>query len=328
MGRFRSGKKPIAKKAAEKMAKGIARDFNAVIASLGTRDTYQSALRGFARALARRGVCLREATVPQALDYLAWRATNVREKTLNKDHCAIQAMFRHVTFKLAPDECIARVHSEIETSVEPRAYTEEQVAEIARRQRGRNALCTLIAYRAGLRAHELLTLNYVELQPPDNRDYKDPDRLRELKFASREGALYTVVGKGGLIRTVLIPWDLAERLEALRLDEPVRVTDRGIFYYKHYDIGGGHAWSKSFSRASVAALGWSSGAHGVRHSYAQERFSEIAYCDTCEQRHTQLVRSKSMSLAQEALAFREMRKKIVSYEVGHFRAGITEVYLV
>ena len=40
------------------------------------------------------------------------------------------------------------------------------------------------------------------------------------KFAGREGVRYTVQGKGGLVREVLIPVHLAQQLEALRLDEP------------------------------------------------------------------------------------------------------------
>ncbi len=56
---------------------------------------------------------------------------------------------------------------------------------------------------------------------------------------------------------------VARRLESGRV-----VTDRGITYRQHYDIGGGNAWSKSFSETSSRALGWSHGAHGLRHSYA------------------------------------------------------------
>ncbi|MXY16139.1 MAG: site-specific integrase [Acidobacteria bacterium] len=162
----------------------------------------------------------------------------------------------------------------------------------------RNGLATLIAYAAGLRAHELLTLARPDERPPDVR----PARLE--KFDGRPGTDYTVVGKGGLVRVVRIPDDLAARLEERRLDEPVRVSDREIRYQSRYDIAGGEAWSRSFSRASESALGWSRGAHGLRHSYAQERMAElqrgIRYDDALE---------------------------VVSQELGHFRPGITREYL-
>src|SRR5690554_7395734 len=88
--------------------------------------------------------------------------------------------------------------------------------------------------------------------------------------------MYTVHGKGGLVREVRIPNHLAERLEERRLETPERVTDRGIHYETRYDIAGGKNWSNSFSAASERTLGFSNGAHGLRHSYAQERMSELA----------------------------------------------------
>jgi integrase len=86
---------------------------------------------------------------------------------------------------------------------------------------------------------------------------------------------------------------------------PREVTDRGIFYQQNYEINGGNAWSKSFSEASERALGWSEGAHGCRHSYAQERMEEL----------------------EKAGYSREIALETVSQEMGHFRPEITEVYL-
>ena len=96
-----------------------------------------------------------------------------------------------------------------------------------------------------------------------------------------------------------------QRLEERRWERPKTVTDRGIRYTQHYDLGGGLAWSRSFSAASKRALGWSTGAHGLRHKYAQERLDELQG-DGYE-----------YNTALET----------VSQEMGHFRADITEVYL-
>ena len=63
--------------------------------------------------------------------------------------------------------------------------------------------------------------------------------------------IYTVQGKGGLVREVLLPSPLAERLEHVRLASPVRVTDRGVFYQSQYAISGGQRWSNAFSAASM-----------------------------------------------------------------------------
>ena len=90
-----------------------------------------------------------------------------------------------------------------------------------------------------------------------------------------------------------------------RLDEPVRVIDRGIFYLKHYELGFGQALSQSFTRASQKILGYSNGLHGLRHSYAQERMQTLLKHQTDY----------------------ESAKRIVSQELGHFRPAITNCYL-
>ena len=103
---------------------------------------------------------------------------------------------------------------------------------------------------------------------------------------------------------MLLPHGLAERLEERRLDAPERVVDRGVRYLQRYDVGGGHAFNTSFSRASIEALGKTRGAHGLRHAYAQERMREL------------------MHHAEHRLAL-----AIVSEEMGHLRPAISETYL-
>lgn len=270
-----------------------------IVKSVGTVRNYEQALRNVATHLAYSQQNLKDLTPDSAKIYLEHRAEQVGQKALDMERQAIQLMMQHVTHKLEPTERLDVIKSEIAQILSSRAYTSEQVQAIAAAQAPQNALATEIAYSAGLRAHELLTLQRADLRPADDRP------ALESKFSHRNGVLYTVTGKGGLTREVLIPSHLAERLEDRRLSVPQQVTDRGIHYQKHYEIGGGRAFSQSFSRASNNVLGYSHGAHGLRHSYAQERMDEL--------------RSNGIT--------REIALETVSQEMGHFRADITEVYL-
>jgi integrase len=161
-------------------------------------------------------------------------------------------------------------------------------------------LATEIANYAGLRAHELLTLRSAgERQASTHREWS-PDL-----FTGREGVRYTVEGKGGLVREVLLTKQLASRLEEKRFAELRQVTDRGVNYTQRYDVGGGRAWSQSFSAASKRELGFSNGAHGLRHSYAQNRMKELQL---------------------SGMRYDEARRT-VAQEVGHFDKKTTEAYL-
>jgi integrase len=113
-----------------------------------------------------------------------------------------------------------------------------------------------------------------------------------------------VVGKGGLVTEKILPNDLANRLEARRLSTPQNVRDRGINYERHYDIAGGKKWSEAFSRASKEILGFSNGGHGLRHSFAQERESELQ------------ARGYTM----------EEARGITAQEMGHFSPDTTRSY--
>lgn len=272
-----------------------------VLKSMGTSRNYREALSRVARYMSERKLGqLRDLTRQQALDYLRERSLDVSQKTLDMERQAMQKMMQHVTYQLPNFERLSVIRSENPQCLIGRAYTPEQVRLIAEAQTERNSLSTELAYRAGLRAHELLTLLPVTHRPAD------PRPAMETKWRGREGELYTVQGKGGLVREVLIPTGLAEQLEQRRLDGPVQVTDRCIYYQQHYDIGGGQAWSSSFSAASNRVLGWSTGGHGVRHAYAQERMRELQV---------------------NHLLSREDALRTTSQEMGHFRPEITEVYL-
>lgn len=234
---------------------------------------------------------LRNLTVEIAQQYLADRAAIVSQKTLDLDRQAMQ-MYLGVRLEV--------VKSEKETHLSTRSYTPAQVVRIASAQSERNSLATRIAHCAGLRAHELLTI-----RPASERQASTHREWNAERFSGRAGERYTVEGKGGLVREVLLSRELAARLEARRLDEPRHVTDRGVNYTQHYDLAGGRAWSQSFSAASQRELGFSNGAHGLRHSYAQERMDEL-------QRSGMNYDDAKGTLAQE---------------VGHFDKETTEAYL-
>jgi integrase len=288
--------------------------------SVGTVRNYELRLKLVTQWIQQNRLgSLRELTPERALEYLQQRASQVGQKTLDMDRQAIQAMMRHVTGQLGEKETLPVIKSIAQErphaarakpgqpnnlgrrlSEQSRLYTHRQIELIAARQAPHNALATEIAAAAGLRAHELLTLHRLHKQPSDERP------AHALKFAGvRETTLaFSVVGKGGLVREVRIPIPLAKRLIAARLEEPRVVWDRGVRYEQNYAIGGGQAWSQSFSEASKAALGWSSGAHSLRHGYAQQRLERV---------------SRDLTRV-EAL-------RVVSQEMGHFRPEITEVYL-
>ncbi|MBD2860214.1 site-specific integrase [Spongiibacter sp. KMU-158] len=269
------------------------------IKSVGTARNYEQALSNVATTLARNNIDLEDLTPQTATEYLVDRATQVGQSALNMERQALQAMMTKITLQLPPGETLKVIKSEQKTILESRAYTTDQVQAVAECQTPKNALATEIAHAAGLRAHELATLDHTKNRPPDDRP------ALQQKFEGREGVSYTVEGKGGLVREVLIPHHLAKRLEGSRFPHPMPYNDRGVFYQSNYDIGKGQAWSQSFSDASVRALTWSSGAHGLRHSYAQERMEELQFRDY-----------------ERVIAL-----EVVSQEMGHFRPEITETYL-
>lgn len=295
MPRFRSAKAQAEYAVSQKIALGRGRHerhADGRIHSVGTARGYQQALKGFAEYLqSQRLGDLGNATEKESQQYLDDRAGIVAQKTLDLDRQAIQM---HLGIQLEV------VKSEKETVLSTRSYTPAQIERIASAQNERNSLATKIAYSTGLRAHELLTL-----QPASERQASTHRQWSADRFTGRSGERYTVEGKGGLIREVLLSKDLVDRLEARRLTESRQVIDRGVNYMQQYDLGGGRTWSQSFSAASKRELGYSTGAHGLRHSYAQERMQE---------------------LQSGGMRYDEARRT-VAQEVGHFDKKTTEAYL-
>ena len=225
--------------------------------------------------------------------YLAEKRDNyASQKSLDRDRKALS---------IALNEVFPRLTAISDQELVSRAYSKEQISLITSGMQEHNALSTKIAHSAGLRSHELITLKRLdEGEKTNSRSWNDD------RFAGREGQIYLVTGKGGLVREVLISNDLAIQLESHRLKSPKVKLDRGVKYVQRYDIGGGQSLSQSFSAASKRKLGFSNGFHGVRHKYAQERIDEL-----------KLFFKASHSDARD----------ILSQELGHFRGDITEVYL-
>ena len=295
MPRFRAPQAQAEHAVARKLALGTGRHDHrndGRIHSLGTARGYGQALKGFADYLREHRLGdLPGATDQEARQYLAERSHRVGQKTLDLDRQAIQM---HLGLRLEV------VRSDRESALSTRSYTPAQVARIASAQSETNGLATRLAYHAGLRAHELFTL-----RPAGERSASGHRQWSADRFAGREGVRYTVVGKGGLVREVLLTRELAAAVEARRLEEPRLVVDRGVQYVQCYTIGGGRSWSQSFSSASRRELGFSNGGHGLRHSYVQERMDE---------------------LQRRGMAY-EQARATVAQEVGHFAGETTEAYL-
>lgn len=203
------------------------------IQSLGTARNYEDALKRVSFWVKEKKLNgLQSLSLEQARFYLEYRAESVGQKTLDMERQALQAMMQ-LNGRLPDNGKLYIVKSELAEATRSRAYTRKQAEAVSQGQSSKHSLATQIAYAAGLRAHELLTLA--------RNDEREPDRRKALssKWDGRSGSLYTVVGKGGLKRHVLIPTALVNQLEQRRLKSPVTVTDRQIKYLQRYDIGGG-----------------------------------------------------------------------------------------
>ncbi|MBJ6724397.1 site-specific integrase [Geomonas sp. Red875] len=292
---FRSPKAQADHAIRQKLAIGSSRHDNrddGMVHSLGTARTYAETLGTFSSWLKEERLGdLRSVGREEALRYLAHRSEEVGQQQLDKDRQAIQI---HLGQQLP------RGMSEIETIKSATRYTKEQLQMVREHQSPPHAMATEIIQRCGLRSHELLTLRQDSEQPRStHREWRSD------LHAGQDGPVYTVVGKGGLCREVVIPADIAARLEAVRLPEPVIIVDRGIWYKSCYAVGGGQAWSASFSAASRRVLGWSDGGHQVRGCWARDRVAAL--------------QEMGYSIADA--------KAVCSQNLGHFRSDVLEYYL-
>ncbi|SDJ14653.1 hypothetical protein SAMN04487926_1353 [Paraburkholderia steynii] len=266
---------------------------SAAARSISTERAFRDVLSAYLRWLRANRLPLDELhTRAMLLEFLEEFAELHAQKSVNQ---AVQALGKIFAVR------IPRVDSCIVTVVRGRAYSFEDVQKVVAHQTEYNQFGTLLAFDAGLRAHECLTLREPRGESPSvHRDWS-PDR-----FTGRtDFVVFLVSGKGGLVREVAISRELADALQERARPEPVVVHDRGVIYKSHFDIGGGQALSASFTYASKHAHGQSRGLHGMRHSFAQHRLATLI----------------PLLGPKQAL-------KVLSVELGHFRPEISLAYLV
>lgn len=236
---------------------------------------------------------IKHITPEMAKEYIKTKQANfASQKSLDRDRKALSIAL-HIDIK--------RVSAISDQMLSCRSYNREQLKAITSSMSDKNALGVKIAYDAGLRAHELITLKNI-----DEGEKTTARTWTEDRFQGRDGVRYLVTGKGGLVREVLISKSLSRQLEATRLEQPKKRVDRAVNYLQRYDIGGGNNLSASFTRAAKRVLGFSHGLHGTRHTYAQERIDEMK---------------------RIFKATHDDARDVVAQELGHFRGDITETYL-
>ena len=305
---FRSSKKQAHYVVTRKMRLGkskaeLGKDSKSYHRSIGSVVSHKSSLVRVADWMKERGYMqgLHRITEEQAKEYLGERITQVQQSTLNHDIAVInknlEMSFKQSDFKSTYDP-------PIKLSEESRAYSTNEIQKIIEHQNPHNALSTKIVAETGIRAKELMSLQKIELQPISDRS-SGKRVWSGNRFLGRGGISYSVIGKGGLIREVRMSKELSQELEKKCFESPEFCKDRNVESNRTYNIGYGNSWSKSFQSASERVLGYSSGGHGLRHSYAQERMN---------------------TLQNSGLSF-EKSLEAVSQELGHFRPEITKVYL-
>lgn len=262
------------------------------IASVGTRRIADQCLKNYLEWRYVNGLSVQQQDNRiQLVTYLQERAEGVSQATLNQIRNMLQLVLRIN---------LPMVRSELETVRGRRSYSAHEISLVMEHQNEKNQISTAIASAAGLRAHELATICRIsELSPSDHREW-DHRLFRGMTDVN----IYVVAGKGGLRRKAAIPTQLAAILEHRRFETPQRAIDRGVIYWRRYDIGIGQAFSQSFTSASKRALNFSRGAHGLRHSYTKAR--------------TATLRALGLTFSEAQI--------VVSQELGHFRPSITLAY--
>lgn len=263
-----------------------------LLRSIRSQRIFINCLVAFARTLeVNRAGNLKQFQAGAIEKHLFARSKRVGEAQLKADYWALELW----TGRKLPKFASIRPQR-----LKPRAYTAQQIAIIASHQTPRHAFSTWLAASCGLRSMELITIAPLHLQPRDPRP--TPPYLHAYKPT---GVLYSVSGKGGLVRTVLVPLALVDELEATRRVTPVRIRHEGSDLTSYYDIPAGKRWAASFTQACRRAFHKTAGGHGLRHTFTQDRIAVL--------------------LGQK-VSERDARKA-VSVEIGHFRPDVIDIYL-
>ena len=267
----------------------------AIVTSVMTEKAHTQALTTYAKWLHqyRDGKHLKSSTISDASIYLKERATSLKQSTVDLDR---QAINLHLHCK----NPLSFVASTLPTIPQNRAYSPPQISLLVEMSDANLGQSILLAADSGLRSMELVSIANTDRLTPSLRDWSVH------RFAGREGARSFVVhGKGGLIREVKVSQNLAAPLLCLARPQPERVSHRGAHLMSHFDLNAGHRFSLEFGALSKRVLGFSYGAHGLRHSFAQRRRTELLCC--------------GFSLQQSI--------EILSQELGHFSTANTMAYL-
>ena len=205
-----------------------------------------------------------------------------------------------INLHLLPDDPVQFVPSSIPTDLKDRAYTPSEISFLIECARPELAFSISLCADAGLRGMELLTIAEPNQLPPSQRDWLT-DRFRGREDDSK----FVVWGKGGLHREVRVSQYLAARLQEHQRESKVTVSHRGAHLPSYFNLLGGHQFSQEFGRLSEDVLGFSHGAHGLRHSFAQRRRIELL----------------CTGLSMEDVIL------VISQELGHFHTKNTMAYL-
>lgn len=264
------------------------------ITSILSERAHTSALTVFARwLLSVSGKHLKNANHGDAQAYLNWRANQVKQSTLSLDR---QSINMHLGF-IRP---LPFAVSNVPTVSEDRAYSTSELEYLRSKASPSMAFSISIAANAGLRAMELITLAPLDRLRPSDRTW------HPLRFQGREhDSAFAVHGKGGLAREIRLAPVLASQLGQLKRPTKTIITHLTAHLPSHFDLMGGNPFCSAFGRLSQRYLGFSRGAHGLRHTFAQGRFLDLIY---------------SGNDASDAL-------DILSQELGHFSVANTLIYL-
>lgn len=261
------------------------------ISSIGTENKYKGCVKRFYDWVKKNGISFAKIDNVTAKLFLKSMEDRCVQKTLDGYRQSL-----NLVFNLKIEYVISKKNS----LLTPRAYRASQIHYLASSASRELSFSIRLAASTGCRAIELDTIAFPTEVCEDNRDW-----LIERFHGMCLGKRFVVVGKGGLKRSIHVSNEIAAELEQYRLPFFERKTSRGIHYVKRFAIVGGHCFSQQFSRLSFTTFGWSTGAHGLRHHYAQTRIIDL----------------QKMGFSWgDAL-------EIVSQELGHFSTTNTLMYL-